>query len=55
METKHRRITQAEYDTHDCHAGPDDGCEVCEQYEWEQAEQVHEMEVKMKGLQISKN
>jgi hypothetical protein len=34
METKPQqaRITQDQYEGHDCHASPDDGCKTCEIY-----------------------
>ena len=31
-------ITQEQYDSHDCHSSPEDGCEVCE--EWQVQQQV---------------
>ena len=30
-----KTITQAQYDTHDCHLSQDDGCEVCDTYFWQ--------------------
>jgi len=52
-------ITQEQYDNHDCHASPEDGCQVCEDWQnqalWDKETiennlkvlKAHEMQFKM--------
>jgi hypothetical protein len=48
--TKH--ITQEEFDAHDCHAGPDSGCQVCAEWYYQQKQERRAVDEAMMKFQL---
>jgi len=50
-----QRISQADYDNHDCHLSADDGCGVCEAWAVQQAEDRRVVDEAMLKIQLGGN